>query len=114
MKKLFDFDVTLKDLMHLGERAKEVTRLGAVFSLLKIFWYNLKDRDKEAEAKRWNRIRVGSIYVFLDDDNHLHIDFVTRFNLTAATAYIDALELISRIDPDKMPDYLKDYERKDE
>lgn len=80
MNKLFSFDVTLKDLMNLGERAKDVAKLEAVLIFLRMFWYDLKDDEMgEDEHKRWNNIRVGSIDVYLDDDKHLCMEFSTRF-----------------------------------
>jgi hypothetical protein len=109
MKKLFTFDVTLKELMDLRSVAKEFHRLSAVFSLLKLFWYNLS--DKKDQIRRWNRIRVGSVQVFLDDDNLLHLDFFTRFNLSAYKPFLDALDLISVSEDDSnFPDELKDFD----
>ncbi len=107
-KKLFTFDVTLKELMNLKEYAKEFPKLGATFSLLKMFWYNLP--DKIDAIKRWNGIRVGSIYVFLDDDNSLHLDFVTRFRFADKTPYLDAFDLVAQNESGNFPDYLKDFE----
>jgi hypothetical protein len=79
MNKLFSFDVRLKDLMNLGERAKEVKKLDLIFMLLKGSWYTLKN-DPNAEQERWDRIRVGSVDVYLDEGKNLHLDFVTRFH----------------------------------
>lgn len=109
MKQLFRFDVTLGELMNLYGRAKEVSKLGAVFSLLKMFWYNLKDKQENKE--RWNRIRVGSINVYLDDEDHLHLDFITRFHLGNSQPFLNALDLIAESDWDQeYPAELKDFE----
>lgn len=107
-KDLFRFDVTLKDLLNLRERAKEFPRLAAVFFLLKTFWYKLSDQASEAE--RWNRVRVGSIEVFLDEDDHLHLDFITRFNWTNAKSYLEALDLIAKSGPEDIPEVLRDFD----
>lgn len=82
MDRLFSFDVTLQDLMNLGARAKDVVKLEAIFLLLRKFWYDLGDELSEEEQERWNRIRVGSIDVYLDDDQHLCFEFATRFTFT--------------------------------
>jgi hypothetical protein len=92
MKNIFRFDVTLKDLMNLGQRAKDFTELNAVFAGLHAFWYNLD--DKEAQKERENRIRVGSVKVYLDDEYHLHIDFITRFNLENSKPFLDLLNYL--------------------
>ena len=108
-KDLFRFDVTLKDLLNLRSCALDIPRLAAVFTLLKTFWYKLS--DKASEAERWNRIRVGSIEVFLDEDDHLHLDFITRFNWTNAKPYLEALDIISKSESMKdIPDELKDFD----
>lgn len=78
-EELFTFDVTLKDLVNLGQRAKDVPQLDAIFLLLEKYWYSLPDSHPEEEEERWNRIRVGSIDVYLDDDKHLCMEFSTRF-----------------------------------
>jgi hypothetical protein len=107
--QLFSFDVTLKDLMNLGRRAKEVPKLGAIFSLLKIFWYKLDDKERAKE--RWGRIRVGSVDLFIDDEDHLHMDFVTRFHFGNARAYLEAFKLIAGLGYDEeLPDYLEDFD----
>lgn len=90
MNKLFRFDVRLKDLMNLGEQTKEVTKLDLIFTLLKGFWYNLK--DKKAEEERWNNIRVGSIEVYLDEHKHLCFEFVTRFQFQNSPEILELLE----------------------
>lgn len=93
MNKLFSFDVTLKDLMNLGERAKEFKKLEAVLGLLQMFWYDLPDEAlEEVEQNRWNNIRVGSIDVFLDEHKHLCMEFVTRFQFQNSPQILSWLE----------------------
>ena len=100
MKNIFRFDVTLNDLMNLGRRAKDVKELEVVFTALHTFWYNLEDKKKQEE--RENRIRVGSVEVYLDDEYHLHIDFITRFNLQHAKPFLQLLDLIKNKDEDEV------------
>ena|SRR5258706_6342334 len=93
MDKLFSFDVTLKDLMNLGERAKEVKKLEATLALLQMFWYDLPNEAlEEKEQERWNNIRVGSIDVFLDEHKHLCMEFVTRFQFQNSPQILNWLE----------------------
>lgn len=88
---IFAFDVTLKDLMNLGDRAKEVWKLQAIMEFLKRFWYK-PSGDAIRDSHRWNDIRVGSVDVFLDDDKNLHLDFVTRFSLGSYPEIVELLE----------------------
>ena len=90
MNKLFRFDVTLKDLMNLGERAKNFPKLGMIFEFLKGFWYTLK--DKEAEQERWANVRVGSIEVYLDEHKHLCMEFATRFQFRNSPEILEFFE----------------------
>lgn len=93
MDNLFSFDVTLKDLMNLGERAKEVKKLEAILLFLQMFWYDLpNDALEENELERWNNVRVGSINVFLDEHKHLCMEFVTRFQFQNNPQVISWLE----------------------
>lgn len=75
--------------MNLGHRAKDVKKLDVVFDALHAYWYNLK--DKKAQEERENRIRVGSVEVYLDDEYHLHIDFITRFHLENSKPFLKLL-----------------------
>lgn len=90
MNKLFTFDVSLKDLMNLGERAKEVENLDLIFRTLHHFWYNLKDKNQQ--KRREETTRVGSVDVFLDEDKNLHIDFVTRFSFASLPTMLEVLQ----------------------
>lgn len=90
MSKLFSFDVTLQDLMNLGDRAKSVKKLDLIFLFLKGFWYDLK--DKVAEKERWNNVRVGSVDVYLNEDKHLCLQFVTRFQFQQSPQILEFLE----------------------
>ena len=93
MNKLFSFDVTLKDLLNLGERAQEVEKLKAVFAFLQMFWYNDKGNELEDEEQdRWNNIRVGSMDVYLNEDKHLCMEFVTRFQFQSSPQIVQLLE----------------------
>ena len=87
-KDLFFVDVTLKDLMNLGERAKDILKLRMLFTLLEKYWYG----DKEKDLDRWNRIRIGSIWIYLDKNNALHLDFVTRFAFENSPEFLKILE----------------------
>lgn len=98
MKEIINFDVRLKDLMNLGEHAKGFGKLKALFLLLKTFWYRLDDKKEQVE--REDRIRIGSVYVFLDDDGVLHMDFVTRFNFENKDAYHKAFEILALMPDD--------------
>lgn len=89
MNKIFTFDVTLKDLMNLGERAREVSKLDLIFRFLNAFWYV---QDKKGEEERWNSTRVGSVDVFMDEDKNLHLDFATRFSLKSYPEIVKILE----------------------
>ena len=93
MNRLFGFDVTLKDLMNLGERAKEVKKLEAILVFLRMFWYDLKGEElEESESERWNNIRVGSIDVYLNEDKNLCMEFVTRFQFQSSPQILNWLE----------------------
>jgi len=96
MNQIFRFDVTLKELMNLGVRAKESKKLDLIFNLLQKFWYDLEDKHDQEE--RENRIRVGSVEVYLDEDSHLHIDFLTRFSFASNSKILQFLDLIKKID----------------
>lgn len=96
MKTDFFIDVTLKDLMNLGKRAAEVKQLDFIFNLLQNYWYNLEDKKEQEE--RENRIRVGSIWVYLDDDGALHLDFVTRFGFKDKDKVGQFLSLLKKMD----------------
>lgn len=76
MKKLFSFDVTLEELSNLLSHKYAKAQL--VLEFLKNFWYV----DQGGSDKSYlNKVRVGSIDVFIDNDGHLHLDFITRFSL---------------------------------
>jgi hypothetical protein len=93
MNNLFSFDVTLKDLMNLGERAEEVEKLKIIFAFLKMFWYNDTGKELEEDSeRRWNNIRVGSINVYLNEDKHLCMEFVTRFQFQSSPQIVSLLE----------------------
>lgn len=100
MKEIFSFDVRLKDLMNLGEQAQTFGKLKALFAILKRSWYSLE--DKAAEEERWNRIRIGSVEVFLDDSGALHMDFVTRYSFAQNSRAIELLALLP--DDIELPD----------
>lgn len=93
MNKLFTFDVTLKDLMNLGERAEEVEKLKAIFTFLQMFWYDDTGNELEDEEDdRWNNIRVGSVDVYLNEDKHLCLEFYTRFQFQSSPQIVSLLE----------------------
>ena len=110
MNKLFSFDVTLKDLMNLGERAKEFPKLQIIFEFLEHYWYDLKDIKSEPktifeqEKQRWNYVRVGSIDVYLDDQNQLCFEFKTRFQFSGNPTILEFFEKIKSLE---YPDILK-------
>lgn len=79
MKKLFDFDVTLKELENLGKKAKQIDKLADLLQFLQILWYG--DDLEEEIVERENRIRIGTVYIFFDENDILHFDFRTRFHL---------------------------------
>jgi hypothetical protein len=87
MKKLFDFDVTLKDLDSLSQHPFD--KVQVIMTFLKTFWF---ERSGGSNPEYWDRVRVGTIQVFLDDDNHLHLDFHTRFSLTNYPKITEILE----------------------
>lgn len=89
MKKLFGFDVTLKELMNLGEASSRVKRLAALFDMLKSYWYDIK--DSERAQHRWENIRIGSVDVYLDTDNSLCMKFETRFAFPDGDEFLDLL-----------------------
>jgi hypothetical protein len=93
MKQLFSFDVRLQDLMNLEKYSQKVDKLSLIFDLLKGFWYTLK--DKTAEQERWNNIRIGSVDVYLDETNSLHLDFTTRFSFNSSPEMLKFFEYIS-------------------
>ena len=90
MSKLFGFDVTLKDLMNLGGRAKDVTKLDLIFKFLNGFWYSQADEKNNSE--RWNNVRIGSIDVSLNEQKNLCIDFTTRFQFQNSPEILEFLE----------------------
>ena len=90
MEKLFRFDVRLKDLMNLGEMGEKSEKLGLIFEILRGFWYTLEDKVREQE--RWNRIRIGSVDVYLDEDKSLCMKFTTRFTFQNAPTVLHVLE----------------------
>jgi hypothetical protein len=89
MKKLFSFDVTLRELMYLG--SKKTPQLGLIFEFLKQFWYVIEGR---LDMERWDNIRIGSVDVFLDQDGHLHLDFMTRFHLNGKPKTLEFLDAL--------------------
>lgn len=91
-KKLFFCDITLKELKNLDEYAKNVPRLEVVFELFQHFWYNLDDKKRQAE--RENDTRMGSIWVYLDDDGVLHLDITPRFSFNE---HPEILELLNKL-----------------
>jgi hypothetical protein len=107
MKNLFRFDVTLQELLHLGDLAKNFSRLRVLFSLLDHWWYDLSDK-KRSEERRKN-IRIGSVNVFLDDDGGLHLDFITRFGFKDEPGAVELLENLSKLngDEDDVTSYIK-------
>lgn len=89
MNKLFSFDVRLKDLESLrGNRSIEVQ---SIMDFLKAFWF---EGQGGSDPEYWDKVRVGSVDVYLDDDNHLHLDFITRFHLGN---YPDVLTLLNTL-----------------
>ena len=76
MKKLFSFDVCLKHLE--GLRGNKSSKVKMVMDILKYFWF---EGQGGSDPEYWDRVRVGAVDVYLDDENHLHLDFVTRFHL---------------------------------
>lgn len=94
MKKLFTFDVTLKELMNLEECSKRIKKLAGLFFFLKGFWYELDENHEAVENKRWNNIRVGSVDVYLDEEKNLCLKFVTRFSFEQTPEPIKVLEHI--------------------
>jgi hypothetical protein len=92
MNKLFGFDVRLKDLMNLGKYARQVPKLEVIFKFLESYWYTLE--DKAAEEERWNNIRVGSVDVYLDKDQHLCMEFSTRFQFQNSPEVLKFLEKV--------------------
>lgn len=98
MDKLFSFDVTLKDLMNLGERAKDVKKLELVLGFLQMFWYNDSGNELEDEEQhRWNNIRVGSIDVYLNKDKNLCMEFVTRFQFQSSPQILNWFEELKNV-----------------
>lgn len=86
--KLFNFDVTLKDLMNLGERAQKVEKLKMLFVMLEKIWYP----NKEDQQHRWNDIRIGSVDVYVDKDNQINMNFTTRFDIGDSPEAMKVLE----------------------
>lgn len=87
MKKLFEFDVTLKDLDSLSQHSFDKVQIIMIF--LNTFWF---EHLGGSSPEYWDRVKIGTMQVFLDDDNHLHLDFATRFSLTNYPKIIEILE----------------------
>jgi hypothetical protein len=89
VEKLFSFDVTLEMLESL--RINKFDKVEFVLDFLKKFWM---ERSGGNDPEYWNRVRVGSVDVYLDDGNQLHLDFVTRFHLDN---YPEIIELLKKV-----------------
>lgn len=76
MKKLFYFDVTLKELESL--RGNKSEKVQTILDFLKVFWF---EGSGGSDPEYWDRVRVGTVNVYLDDSDQVHLDFVTRFHL---------------------------------
>lgn len=76
MEKLFSFDVTLEMLDSL--RGNQSDKVKFIMDFIKLFWF---EKQGVSDPEYWNRVRVGSVDVYLDDGAQLHLDFVTRFHL---------------------------------
>lgn len=81
MKKIFDFDFTLSHLMDLS--LSPMKKVQTLFDYLTNFWYT--DKDGQLDKERWENVRIGTCEVYLDEDEVLHLDFATRFNLKNAS-----------------------------
>lgn len=84
----------MKDLLNLEEYSKEFPKLDLIFRLLSRFWYTLEDKSHEEE--RWDKIRVGSMEVYLDQDKHLCMKFITRFSFENYPEILEFLEQVKK------------------
>lgn len=73
--------------MNLGDRAEVVEKLAGIFMLLEKFWYG----DRKKDPERWFKIRIGSVSVYLDEGNQLHLDFTTRFHFENSSEFLKVL-----------------------
>lgn len=69
-KELWTFDVTLHELKN----PQEHWATEPVFEFLKQHWI-------EPHPERERDMQVGTVYVFVDEEGHLHMDFCSRFTL---------------------------------
>jgi hypothetical protein len=93
MKKIFSFDVTLNDLESL--KNNEFIKVEVLMEFLHTFWFKgAGDSDPDYLSK----VRIGTMDVFLDDNNNLHLDFVTRFSLTNYPRALDLMDLLTKDD----------------
>jgi hypothetical protein len=90
MRKLFSFDVRLKDLESL--RGNNSIKVRMIMDFLETFWF---EGQGGLDPEYWDRVRIGSVDVYLDDQNHLHLDFVTRFHLGNYPEIIKVLKLFN-------------------
>lgn len=91
MKKIFNFDVPLKALE--GFKENKSNKVKFILDFLKSFWF---DHNGGSSLEYWDRVRVGSVEVYLDDENHLHLDFITRFSLGNYPELIEVLEKLKK------------------
>jgi hypothetical protein len=107
MKDLFQFDVRLQDLLHLGDQAKDFSTLRTLFRLLDHWWYDDSDKDRSEERRK--NIRIGSVHVFLDDEGSLHLDFNTRFSFANEPGAVQLLEKLGELhgDEDDITSFIK-------
>jgi len=89
MQKLFSFDVTLKELESL--RGNKADKVQLIMDFLKSFWMKGNGGN---DPEYWDRVRVGSVDVYLDEQDHLHLDFVTRFHLGNYPQILEALSAL--------------------
>jgi hypothetical protein len=75
MQSIADLDVTLKELTNLSS----IKCLKSLFHFLNEHWYFINGKLDEDRA---NRIRIGTIRIGFDDNDHLTLEFKTRFSLT--------------------------------
>lgn len=89
MKKLFSFDVRLNDLESLNNAGFKKT--ATLLEFLKAFWFR---GAGGSDPDYLDKVRVGTVGVFLDDEEHLHLDFVTRFSLRNYPEILKELEAL--------------------
>lgn len=90
--KLFSFDVTLEMLD--GLRDNKFEKVQFIMDFLKEFWFV---RMGGSDPEYWNKVRVGSVDVYLDDSNQIHLDFTTRFHLNNSPEIVEILKQVKDV-----------------